>query len=79
MFYTNNPARIIIEFQLGGGEKIDLVLLRSVESEGDVHPIGIELKFAGMGELNDRKQEANNQLDSYFKCGGYKRIPMETQ
>lgn len=75
LFYTcNNPARIIIEFQLGGGEKIDLVLLRSVESEGDVHPIGIELKFAGMGELNGRKQEANNQLDSYFECRGYKRI-----
>ncbi|KLT22401.1 hypothetical protein wVul_1061 [Wolbachia endosymbiont of Armadillidium vulgare str. wVulC] len=75
LFYTcNNPARVIIEFQLGGGEKIDLVLLRSVESGGGVHPIGIELKFAGTGELQDKKQEANNQLNSYLQCRGYKRI-----
>lgn len=75
LFYTcNNPARIIIEFQLGGGEKIDLVLLRSAESRGGVHPIGIELKFAGTGELQSKKREANNQLDDYMHCRGYKRI-----
>ncbi|WP_265022357.1 hypothetical protein [Wolbachia endosymbiont (group B) of Ischnura elegans] len=75
LFYTcNNPARIIIEFQLGGGEKIDLVLLRSAESRGGVHPIGIELKFADTGELQSKIQEANNQLNSYLQCRGYKRI-----
>ncbi|WP_341819675.1 hypothetical protein [Wolbachia endosymbiont (group A) of Brachyopa scutellaris] len=74
LFYTcNNPARIIIEFQLGR-EKLDVVLLRSIESRGGVHPVGIEVKFAGKGELQSKKQEASNQLNSYFECRGYKRI-----
>ncbi|WP_353288470.1 hypothetical protein [Wolbachia endosymbiont (group A) of Tromatobia lineatoria] len=75
LFYTcDNPARIIIEFQLGGGEKIDLVLLRSAESRGGVHPIAKELKFADDYELQSKIQEANNQLNSYLQCRGYKRI-----
>ncbi len=75
LFYAcDNPARVIIEFQLGGGERLDLVLLRSPDSRDGVHPIGIELKFAGTGELQSKKREANNQLDDYMHCRGYKRI-----
>ncbi len=75
LFYAcDNPARVIIEFQLGGGERLDLVLLRSPDSRDGVHPIGIELKFSGTGELQSKKREANNQLDDYMHCRGYKRI-----
>ncbi|WP_338481661.1 hypothetical protein [Wolbachia endosymbiont (group A) of Nomada hirtipes] len=70
----SNPARVIIEFQLGGGQKVDLVLLRSVEARDGTHPIVIELKFAGTGELQRKIVEANTQLGSYFNARGYKRI-----
>lgn len=75
LFYAcDNPARVIIEFQLGGGERLDLVLLRSPDSRDGVHPIGIELKFAGAGELQRKTRDANNQLGDYMHCRGYKRI-----
>lgn len=75
LFYAcSNPARVIIEFQLGGGQKVDLVLLRSVEARDGIHPIVIELKFAGAGELQRKIVEANAQLGNYFNARGYKRV-----
>ncbi|WP_264688337.1 hypothetical protein [Wolbachia endosymbiont (group A) of Sympetrum striolatum] len=53
---------------------MDLVLLRSVEARDGTHPIVIELKFAGTGELQRKIVEANTQLGSYFNARGYKRI-----
>ena len=75
LFYAcSNPSRVIIEFQLGGGQKVDLVLLRSVEARDGIHPIVIELKFASAGELQRKIVEANAQLGDYFNARGYKRI-----
>ncbi|WP_353278341.1 hypothetical protein [Wolbachia endosymbiont (group B) of Longitarsus flavicornis] len=76
LFYIcNNPSRVIIEFQLGGGEKLDLVLLRSMESRGGTHPVGMELKFArAAGDQQQRRTEARNQIEHYAQSGGYKRV-----
>lgn len=69
-----NPAKVIIEFQLQRGRKIDLVLSKSAEND-DTHPIGIELKYANTAEQVERKRvEANRQLSEYEFCGGCKRI-----
>ncbi|WP_265021735.1 hypothetical protein [Wolbachia endosymbiont (group A) of Icerya purchasi] len=75
LFYTlGNPARVIIEFQLERGRRIDLVLSRSLEM-GDTHPIGIELKFANTaGQVQQRMAEANQQLQEYAQCGGCVRL-----
>lgn len=70
----DNPAKVIIEFQLQRGRKIDLVLSKSAEND-DTHPIGIELKYANTAEQVERKrEEANQQLSEYQSCGGCKRI-----
>lgn len=70
----DNPAKVIIEFQLQRGRKIDLVLSKSAEND-DTHPIGIELKYANTAEQVERKRvEANRQLSEYEFCGGCKRI-----
>ncbi len=75
LFYTlGNPARVVIEFQLERGGRIDLVLSRFVERD-DTHPIGIELKFAGTaGQVRQKSAEANRQLQRYTQCGGCERI-----
>ncbi|MDX5496654.1 MAG: hypothetical protein O7173_03235 [Wolbachia endosymbiont of Nomada fabriciana] len=75
LFYTlGNPARVIIEFQLERGGRIDLVLSRFVERD-DTHPIGIELKFARTaGQIRQKSAEANRQLQRYTQCGGCERI-----
>ncbi|MHC3898070.1 UNVERIFIED_CONTAM: PD-(D/E)XK nuclease domain-containing protein [Wolbachia endosymbiont of Nasonia longicornis] len=70
----DNPAKVIIEFQLQRGRKIDLVLSQSTEN-GDTHPIGVELKYARTAEQVERKRvEADRQLGEYESCGGCKRI-----
>ncbi|RDD34743.1 putative transposase [Wolbachia endosymbiont of Cylisticus convexus] len=75
IFYAlGNPAKVIIEFQLERGRRIDLVLSRSVERV-DTHPIGIELKFANTGgQVQQRMAEANQQLQEYAQCRGCVRV-----
>ncbi|MDU8921396.1 hypothetical protein [Wolbachia endosymbiont of Scaptomyza pallida] len=75
LFYTlGNPARVVIEFQLERGGRIDLVLSRFVGRD-DTHPIGIELKFARTaGQVRQKSAEANRQLKRYTQCGGCERI-----
>ncbi|MCX3065182.1 hypothetical protein [Wolbachia endosymbiont of Drosophila pseudotakahashii] len=75
LFYAcDNPARLVIEFQLGG-RKLDLVLLRSAGSVGGTHPTGIELKFATAAhELRQKIANADEQLDRYMHCRGFKRV-----
>ena len=76
LFYIcNNPARVIIEFQVGGGGKADLVLLRSVDNRDGGHPIVIELKFADNArELRQRIREVIGQLEGRVHCRGYERV-----
>ncbi|WP_264338379.1 hypothetical protein [Wolbachia endosymbiont (group A) of Cheilosia soror] len=75
IFYAlGNPAKVIIEFQLERGRRIDLVLSKSVERV-DTHPIGIELKFANTGgQVQQRMAEANQQLQEYAQCRGCVRV-----
>src|SRR6266576_2322744 len=70
----DNPAKVIIEFKLQRGRKIDLVLSQSAEN-GNTHPIGVELKYARTAEQVERKRvEADQQLGEYESCGGCQRI-----
>lgn len=76
LFYTcDNPARVISEFQVGGGGKLDLVLSRALGRRGGTHPVGKELKFAATGaEVRVKEQEADNQLAGYENSRGFDRI-----
>lgn len=76
LLYTcDNPARVISEFQVGGGGKLDLVLSRAVGRRGGTHPIGTELKFAATEEdVQDREGEADDQVEGYLQRRGFDRI-----
>ncbi|WP_425385077.1 hypothetical protein [Wolbachia endosymbiont (group B) of Schoenobius gigantella] len=76
LFYTcDNPARVISEFQVGGGGKLDLVLSRALGRKGGTHPVGKELKFAATGaEVQAREREADDQLADYENRRGFDRV-----
>lgn len=76
LFYTcDNPARVISEFQVGGGGKLDLVLSRALGRRGGTHPVGKELKFAATGaEVQAREREADDQLADYENRRGFDRV-----
>lgn len=76
IFYAcNNPDRVLIEYQVGGGGKLDLLLLRPIEHGQNTHPIGEELKFArNEGEVQQKMNGAEEQLAEYMSQRGYKRV-----
>ncbi|WP_353274729.1 hypothetical protein [Wolbachia endosymbiont (group B) of Hofmannophila pseudospretella] len=71
--YSDGNIRVITEFQIGGGEKLDIMMV--VQVIGKEHPpIGIELKFAKPGKLNSKIKEADDQLERYQKGEAYKVV-----
>ncbi|WP_264954035.1 hypothetical protein [Wolbachia endosymbiont (group A) of Endotricha flammealis] len=76
LFYTcDNPARVVSEFQVGGGGKLDLVLSRAIGRMGGTHPIGTELKFAATeADVQNREEEADEQVEGYLQSRGFDRI-----
>lgn len=81
IFYAcDNPARVLIEYQVGRGRKLDLLLLRPIEHGQNTHPIGEELKFASNeGEVQRKRDEAEEQLSGYMSYKGYKRVTDGTE
>ncbi|WP_341823140.1 hypothetical protein [Wolbachia endosymbiont (group A) of Clivina fossor] len=76
IFYAcDNPARVLIEYQVGRGKKLDLLLLRPIEHGRNTHPIGEELKFArNEGEVQQKMNEGEEQSAGYMSQRGYKRV-----
>ncbi|WP_259348741.1 hypothetical protein [Wolbachia pipientis] len=71
--YSDDNIKVITEFQIGGGEKLDMMMV--VQVVGKEHPpIGIELKFAKEGKLNSKIKEAESQLERYQKGEAYKVV-----
>jgi hypothetical protein len=71
--YSDDNIKVITEFQIGGGEKLDIMMVVQVVGK-DHPPVGIELKFAKAGELNNKAREAENQLERYQKGEAYKVV-----
>lgn len=71
--YSDDNIKVITEFQIGGGEKLDMILVQA-SSTKEYPPIGIELKFAKKKELGKKEKEAEGQLIRYKEGGAYKII-----
>ncbi|WP_353286513.1 hypothetical protein [Wolbachia endosymbiont (group A) of Crataerina pallida] len=70
---SNDNIKVITEFQIGGGGKLDVMLvINATDEKGECPPVGIELKFAKVGELD--KKEAKDQLTRYEEGEAYKVI-----
>ncbi|WP_419198629.1 hypothetical protein ACJZL3_04580 [Wolbachia endosymbiont of Rhagoletis cingulata] len=73
--YSEDNIKVITEFQIGGGEKLDIMLIiKATDRAKEYPPVGIELKFAKVGELNKKEKEAKDQLTRYEKGEAYKVI-----
>lgn len=49
--YSEDNIKVITEFQLGGGEKLDIMLIiKANDRAKEYPPVGIELKYAKVGE-----------------------------
>lgn len=68
--YSDDNIKVITEFQIGGGEKLDIMLIiQAIDKTTEHPPVGIELKFAKKKELNNKVKEADDQLERYKKKG----------
>lgn len=73
--YGDDNIKVITEFQIGGGEKLDVMLVINATDEKEEYPpVGIELKFAKKGELDKKEKEAKDQLTRYKEGEAYKVI-----
>lgn len=73
--YSDDNIKVITEFQIGGGEKLDIMLIiQAIDKTTEHPPVGIELKFAKAGELDNKIIEAENQLERYQKGEAYKVV-----
>ncbi|MFT4314825.1 MAG: hypothetical protein AB3P11_07165 [Wolbachia pipientis] len=71
--YSDDNIKVITEFQIGGGEKLDMILVQASGAK-EYPPIGIELKFAKAGELSTVQAKLKLQLKSYAEGKLYKII-----
>ncbi|BET31426.1 hypothetical protein [Wolbachia pipientis] len=64
--YGEDNIKVITEFQIGGGEKLDVMLvINATDQKKEYPPVGIELKFAKKGELDKKEKDAKDQLKRY--------------
>ncbi|MBA8770242.1 hypothetical protein HCR16_03850 [Wolbachia pipientis] len=73
--YGDDNIKVITEFQIGGGKKLDIMLvINATDEKEECPPVGIELKFAKKGELDKKEVEAKGQLTRYKEGEAYKVI-----
>ncbi|WP_246039586.1 hypothetical protein [Wolbachia endosymbiont of Carposina sasakii] len=73
--YGEDNIKVITEFQIGGGEKLDVMLvINATDGKKEYPPVGIELKFAKKGEFDKKEKEAKGQLTRYKGGEAYKVI-----
>ncbi|BET32751.1 MULTISPECIES: hypothetical protein [Wolbachia] len=73
--YGEDNIKVITEFQIGGGEKLDVILvINATDQKKEYPPVGIELKFAKKGELDKKEKDAKDQLKRYKEGEAYKVI-----
>ncbi|MGX9892643.1 hypothetical protein [Wolbachia endosymbiont of Protocalliphora sialia] len=73
--YGEDNIKVITEFQIGGGEKLDVMLvINATDQKKEYPPVGIELKFAKKGDLDKKEKEAKDQLTRYKEGEAYKVI-----